>query len=132
MNALRTVLIAVALALLGPAMFAWADYADELAAWRKRAEDSLRSDLGWLTIAGRWELGKGDNTLGSAPGNDVVLPKELSPPHLGRIRVGADGVKLMLAPGVRMWLEPRPGQRGADFSERKLETDDYGEEWVSM
>jgi len=131
MNAMRRFILAAVLALVLPAGIASADYADELAAWRKRAEESLRSDLGWLTIAGRWELRKGDNTLGSAPGNDVVLPKDLSPPHLGRINVGSDGVKLTLAPGVRMWLEPTPGERGAAVTERKLKTDDYGEEWLT-
>lgn len=131
MKRMRTLAIAAALALLGPPPLAWADYADDLAAWRKRAEESLRRDLGWLTIAGRWELKKGDNTLGSAPGNDVVLPKDLAPARLGRISVGQDGVKLTLASGGRMWLEPEPGKRGAEFTERKLRTDDYGEEWVT-
>lgn len=106
-------------------------YDDELTAWRKRAEDSLRRDLGWLTIAGRWELKPGDNTLGSARDNDVVLPKELAPARLATIRVARGGVKLTVAPGVRMWAEPEPGKRGADFAQRTLKTDDYGEEWVS-
>ena len=106
-------------------------YADDLMAWRKRADENLRRDLGWLTIAGRWELNKGDNTLGSAPDNDVVMPKALAPARLGVIRVGSDGVTLSVARGVRMWLEPEPGARGTEFMQRKLKTDDYGEERVS-
>src|SRR5512132_603606 len=123
----RAVLL-IMLALLGTSAPALADdYADQLAAWRKRAEDNLRSDLGWLTIAGRWELKKGDNTIGAAAGSDVVLPKELSPGRLGKLHVDKEGVTLTLARGMRMWVEPEPGQRGADFSERKLKTSSYGE-----
>lgn len=107
------------------------DYAADIAAWRKRADDSLRRDLGWLTIAGRWELRDGENSLGSNPASDVVLPKELAPAKLGVLRVGRDGVRLALAPGVRMWVEPEPGKRGPEFTERVLRTGEDGLDWVS-
>ena len=107
------------------------DYATELAAWRKRAEENLRKDLGWLTIAGRWELKEGDNTLGSNPANDIALPKELSPARLGVLRVGRDGARLTLEPGVRMWVEPEAGLRGPEFVQRALRTRDDAPEWVS-
>ena len=106
------------------------DYATELSAWRQKAEASLRRDLGWLTIAGRWELKPGDNTLGAAPGNDVVLPGELAPPRLGRIRVTDDAVLLTVERGSRMWDEPKAGERGAAFTERKLKTGD-DDDWVT-
>ncbi len=106
-------------------------YAAEIAAWRSRAEASLRKDLGWLTIAGRWELKNGKNTLGANPASDVVLPKELSPPKLGVLHVGSEGVRLALAPGVRMWTEPVAGERGAEFTQRMLQTRDGAPEWVS-
>jgi uncharacterized protein len=97
-------------------------YTKEVAAWRAKAEESLRRDLGWLTIAGRWELPPGESTIGSAPGNRVVLPKELAPAKLGAVRVDKDKVTLSLAPGVSMWTEPQPGARGEKFSERVLVT----------
>jgi len=99
-----------------------ADYAQDVGAWRAKAEQSLRRDLGWLTIAGRWELEPGDNTIGSAPGNAVVLGKDLAPAKLGTLRVDADKVTLRLAPGVTMWTEPEPGKRGDAFGERVLAT----------
>lgn len=108
-----------------------ADFSRDLAAWRARAEAGLRRDLGWLTIAGRWELAGGDHTIGSAPGNDVVLPKDLAPAKLGRLRVEKDRVTLLLAPGVRMWDEPEPGKRAAEFSERVLQTRGASIDWVT-
>jgi len=107
------------------------DYATEIAAWRKRAEENLRKDLGWLTIAGRWELKEGGNTLGSSPANDIVLPKELAPARLGALHVGKDGVRLTLERGARMWVEPEPGVRGPEFAQRVLRTREDALEWVS-
>ena len=105
-------------------------YAHDVAAWRARAEQSLRRDLGWLTIAGRWELAPGRYTLGSAPGNAVVLPKELAPGRLGTLRIDKDRTTLEVAPGVAMWTEPAPGKRGEKFVERDLATRG-NVEWVT-
>lgn len=107
------------------------DYASELAAWRKRVDDNLRKDLGWLTIAGRWELKSGPNRVGSAANNDIVLPKELAPARLGVLHVGKDAATLKLERGTRMWAEPEPGQHGVEFTERTLNTSAPGEEWIS-
>jgi uncharacterized protein (DUF1684 family) len=98
------------------------DYAKELAAWRANAEARLRNEHGWLAIAGRWELKDGANTIGSAPGNDVVLPKELAPAKLGTVRVTKAGATLTLAPGVKMWTEPAAGRREMEFTEHTLVT----------
>ena len=127
---LRVALLVLSVPASWPAVGAGNGYDAEIAAWRQKADASLRRDLGWLTIAGRWELKPGDNTLGSAPGSDVVLPRELSPPRLGRVRVEPDAVTLVLERGVRMWDEPKPGERGAAFSERVLKTAD-DDDWVT-
>src|SRR5512144_1855946 len=61
------VLIAGLLGALPPAFADPADtdrrYVEEIAQWRAKAEQRLRRDLGWLTIAGRWELAPGDHTI---------------------------------------------------------------------
>jgi uncharacterized protein (DUF1684 family) len=43
-------------------------------AWRRQRYAALRRDIGWLTLAGLDWLREGENRVGSAPGNDVVLP----------------------------------------------------------
>ena len=47
--------------------------------WRKTAEQSLRRDNGWLTLAGRYVLKPGENMFGTGPGNDVVFPRTSAP-----------------------------------------------------
>lgn len=51
-----------------------ADYAQDLAKWRQDRETDLKSDTGWLTVAGLFFLNQGPNTFGSGPLNDIVLP----------------------------------------------------------
>jgi uncharacterized protein (DUF1684 family) len=52
-----------------------AGYEAEIAAWRAQRESNLKSDTGWLTVAGLFWLKDGRNTFGSAAGNDIVLPR---------------------------------------------------------
>jgi uncharacterized protein len=64
-------------------------------AWRRERYSRLRSDTGWLTLAGLGWLKPGVNTIGSADDADVVVPG--GPPLAGTvtvdgIRATADGV----------------------------------------
>src|SRR5215475_7527522 len=58
-----------------------AGYEVEIAAWRAQREANLKSDTGWLTVAGLFWLKDGRNTFGSASTNDIVLPA--GPAHAG-------------------------------------------------
>ena len=42
--------------------------------WRAERESTLKKPEGWLTVAGLFWLNEGENSLGSALGNKVVLP----------------------------------------------------------
>jgi uncharacterized protein len=53
--------------------------------WRAEREARLRQPIGWLSLAGLAWLAEGDNRVGTASTNEVVLPK--GPPVAGRIRV---------------------------------------------
>lgn len=99
----------------------------EIEAWRAKVEKSLRSDNGWLTLAGRHELSRGANTVGSGKDNQIVLAPGLAPEHLGTIVIGEDKVTLKLAPGVEMF-NARSDPIG--FSERTLKTDLDRRDWV--
>jgi uncharacterized protein (DUF1684 family) len=100
-------------------------WAEALAAWRAKADKSLRRDNGWLTLVGRHVLRYGATTIGSAPGNDIVLDAAIAPPALGVVHVGERHVRLDLAPGVTMTRD------GAPFASTALATDPGGAAWVS-
>ena len=58
-------------------------YAQRVEAWRQEREAGLRSETGWLTVAGLYWLQAGDNRIGSAADNDIVLPADSAPAHVG-------------------------------------------------
>ncbi len=61
---------------------------EEITAYRERREARLRNPDGWLTLVGLHWLEPGDNSVGSADGNDIVLTG--GPDYWGSIRL-ADG-----------------------------------------
>ncbi len=62
----------------------------EVEAWREGRYEALRQDRGWLTLAGLAWLRPGVNTVGSAVGNDVVLPA--GPATVGTLTLVDDAV----------------------------------------
>jgi uncharacterized protein (DUF1684 family) len=64
-----------------------AEYIAEVEAWRQDMEQQLRAPGpgGWLAIVGMYPLRTGNNTIGSAPDNDVLLPPGGAPERIGAI-----------------------------------------------
>jgi uncharacterized protein len=89
-------------ALFGIAMLAGIlaaeSYTDSIRAWQEQRDASLRSQNGWLTLAGLFWLKRGENTIGSADSNDFVLPKD-APAQLGRLRLESDQVTFVKPDG---------------------------------
>jgi len=72
---------------------------EEIAVWQQRRVAELTAVDGWLTLVGLHFMKEGDNTVGSAADNDIVLAK--SPARVGTIQVAAGGkVSLVCAAGT--------------------------------
>jgi hypothetical protein len=106
-------------------------YADDLAKWRTKADASLTRERGWLSIVTRDELGPGTYRIGSAPDNQVVLPKGLAPAHLGTIVVSDGKARLTLAKGEKMRTVTKEPDDAEDFTARDLVTGASRLEWVT-
>jgi uncharacterized protein (DUF1684 family) len=124
-----TLLLSAALALhaaaLAQGVAVDAAYVKSVKDWRARAEQSLRRDDGWLTLAGRYVLKPGENRFGTAPTNDIVFPKGLGPAGMGSVFVEpGKGVRVKLVEGYRM--------KAADgeFTEREMGTATDRRDWV--
>ena len=107
-------------------------YVDSVKQWRDRAEQGLKRDNGWLTLAGRFQMKLGINTFGTGKDNDIVFPPELigtGPARLGTIAIdkAAKRVTLRLSEGVSMTSdgEPFSGERVMSYSTQKRD-------WVSL
>src|SRR5436309_1774646 len=59
------------------------DYTAGVQKWRVDRETRLKSDGGWLTVAGLFWLKEGTNRFGTDPSDDIVLPPRTSPALAG-------------------------------------------------
>ncbi len=82
-------------------------YEDELNAERAARVQRLTAPDGWLSLIGLHFLASGDNTVGSAPDNQVVLAA--GPARLGNVAVDASGrARLQVTPGVEVRVNGAP------------------------
>jgi uncharacterized protein (DUF1684 family) len=67
--------------------------------FRADHEASLKTDTGWLTVAGLHFLNQGENTVGRAPTNDIVLDLEGVPDHGATIILEGDQARVKAPAG---------------------------------
>jgi len=73
-------------------------YETEIETWRSERTARLTSEGGWLSLIGLHFLKDGDNTIGSAEDNDIVLAA--GPTHLGTVHLGKYArAKIQINPG---------------------------------
>jgi uncharacterized protein (DUF1684 family) len=65
----------IILALAAASAFADMPYQASIEQWRQQREASLKSDSGWLTVAGLIWLKEGANIAGSDASSDILLPR---------------------------------------------------------
>ena len=81
------------------------DHAAQVQAWRAKHEADYRRDF--VTIAGLHMLEPGTHTIGSGPGNDIVLEAAV-PGRIGELIVQGERVQLAAAPGVVLTRKEQP------------------------
>ena len=83
------------------------DYAQELAVERAERVRRLTAPEGWLSLIGLHFLTPGENTVGRAPENKVVLAA--GPARFGTMVLAEDGsVRLQVTPGVEALVNDEP------------------------
>ncbi len=102
-------------------------YVASITQWRGKVDASLRRDNGWLTLAGRYVMKSGENTIGSAKSNDIVLPEGVGPERLGSMIIDDKMVLLKLAGGITM-----KAQEGDFKDERVMVASGESRDWVTL
>src|SRR5215216_6338312 len=80
------------------------NYEVEIEAWRQSMDAKLRSETGWLTLTGLYWLHEGQNTVGSDPACDVVLP-ESAPQQFGVIEFHDQKATLHITANVEVLVD---------------------------
>lgn len=95
---------------------------DALAGWRtwqaKRVQ-SVAGTNGWTTLVGLHWLREGTNTAGSAPENDIMLPKERAGARVGSFVRNGRQVRFVAAPGVELTV------KGEKVREVAMDSDEH-------
>ena len=79
--------------------------------WRQQRETALKSDSGWLTLAGLFWLKEGSNTVGTDRDNDFVLPKGSAPGKVGAFEFHNGRTDFQAAPGVEVTVNGKVATR---------------------
>ena len=64
---------------------AQSSYKAEIEKWRQERAANLKKDDGWLTVAGLFWLKNGENRVGTAANNEIVLPPQSAPARVGSL-----------------------------------------------
>jgi len=80
----------------------------EIQKWQSDRLASLTKEDGWLTLVGLFWLSKGENSIGSDPGNAIVLPKGKAPGVAGSISRPKGQVEFTARPGVDFTVDGKP------------------------
>jgi uncharacterized protein len=76
-------------------------YASEISNWQNRRVQNLKKETGWLNLAGLYWLKQGENSIGSAPSNDIIFPSG-APLKIGTITLIDSVAKLNVTENVNV------------------------------
>jgi uncharacterized protein (DUF1684 family) len=99
-------------------------YQDEITKWRADHEAELKTDSGWLTVAGLFWLKDGVNTIGAGSGFDVELTENFKQGKFGEINFQNGKASLKIENGVEALTD------GKQVSEIELVSDEKGKPTV--
>ena len=97
------------------------DYAAGIEKWRQEREAGLRSDTGWLTVAGLFWLKEGPNRFGTDPSAEIVLPPGTAPAFAGVFELKDGRTKVRVESGASVTSS------GRTVTEMDLQNDKSGE-----
>ncbi|MEO8658200.1 MAG: DUF1684 domain-containing protein [Bryobacteraceae bacterium] len=107
-------------------------YVAETLEWRRKAEERLKADDGWLTVAGLFWLTQGINRAGTAEENEITLPPGSAPPLLGVFDFSNGHATFRAASGVVVKSQGKPISTMTLKSDAEGEPDELGAGSLTM
>jgi len=102
-----------------------AAYREAVDDWHRQRETRLRQPTGWLSLVGLESLAVGDNTVGSAPDNGIVL-RTGSVPYLGTLSLTADTAEFEVVAGESVGRWQGADRPVAAFAGGVMHSDENG------
>lgn len=83
------------------------EYVKSIKQWHEKRIARLKTETGWLNLAGLYWLQEGKNTFGSAKDNDIVFPPK-APAHIGTFILDDSSVAVKINPEVKVTTDSHP------------------------
>lgn len=83
-------------------------YVKEINEWDQKRTNRLKADDGWLNLAGRFWLEKGESSFGTSEDNDVVVESSKLPEHIGSFIFKDSVVTFKAKDDVEVLLDGKP------------------------
>ena len=91
-------------------------YVESIDQWHVGREANLQKESGWLALAGLFWLEEGENTFGSAAGNDLVFPEGKIAAHAGTLLLTGDEVRLQTKKDADVTLNGVPAEEAVVYT----------------
>ena len=82
-------------------------YLKEINRWKEKRLERLKSESGWLNLAGLFWLEEGISTIGSDSSNSIIFPDN-APPRLGKYILDNRQLRFIPEPGTEILLNGKP------------------------
>ena len=124
MNAKRTdaqLALALIVAIAPHAIASGQDsYRGKIAKFRTEREAELKTEDGWLSVAGLFWLKEGENRFGADPSNEIVLPEGSAPPRAGLFELRDGKTTLRVEGGAPVTVNGKPPTTAEIRTDEKL------------
>lgn len=90
-------------------------YSRSLDDWHRGRVDELRSENGWLNLAGLYWLKPGKQVFGGSDRDDISFPEGTIPPRAGSLLLSGDTVRITVAQGVEVIMDGVPVRETVAF-----------------
>lgn len=88
-------------------------YESEIKEWHKERVEALKTENGWLNLAGLFWLEDGRNSFGADGKNKIVFPSGKSPANLGTFIVENGQITLEAKPEAEIYINDQPAAAAA-------------------
>jgi uncharacterized protein (DUF1684 family) len=92
--------IALLLSLVAFSFVEETPYEASIKSWHQKRIESLKTEEGWLNLAGLFWLEEGENTIGSDKKNSILFPADHSAPFVGKVILNKGQITFEAAPNA--------------------------------
>ncbi len=100
------------------------EYIASVNKWHQKRISNLKKENSWLSLVGLYWLKSGENTFGTAKGNDIVFPLGSVPDYTGKFILDSDSVVVEINGGITV------ANNGRGVSQLKMTDDLNGKQTI--